>query len=365
MDGTQLMYLIGWILAFGIPGMMAWKLWGKENEKTAKNKKWTGVAIFAIVAAAMLTTPVYYDFFGIKDINFGTGTGGTTPPTGAVEYVTDPIQGDFEFRNKITMAKISADNTAKTFVQPMTGITDAATFNFWGAIPASGFTPAWDGTANHVEVPNVLGGTSYYRIYRNTTTLAAGQYYTAYDTATVNKEEKREDSFNPDGEEYFTPKFFDLTPVGTPEIIYIGEADSKNYNGTAPTFTGMVRLTTDATALGAPMYSTRFYITSPLSTAGASAFGNSSLTWTDIDLTEWTLDSTTNQYYKEIPTQLVKYDAAGRNDTWTFDLKINTTSWASTGKFTFLGQIKIYDRNGVLRSTTDWTANNFSVKDTA
>lgn len=350
MDGTQLMYLIGWILSFGIPGMIAWKLWGKENEKTAKNKKWTGVAIFAIVAAAMLTTPVYYDFFGIKDINFGTGTGGTTPPTGAVEYVTDPIQGDFEFRNAVTMAKVTtsgATYTGMMSIQPMTGITDAATFNFWGAIPASGFTPTWD--TDHVEVYNVLGGTSYYRIFKNTTTLAAGQFYTAYDTATVNKEEKRESSFNPDGTENFNPKFFDIRAVSEPEILYVAEANG-NYNGSAQTISGMVRARTDGASLGAPLYETRLYITSPLSTVTSNAFGNCSIDWTDIDLSEWTLDSTTNQYYKVLPTPLVRYDASGIRDVYNFDLKITTTTWASTGKLTFTTQIKLYDRRGVLRS---------------
>ena len=61
MDGTQLMYLIGWILAYGIPGMIHGSYGEKENEKTAKTRNGR-VAIFAIVAAAMLTTPVYYDF---------------------------------------------------------------------------------------------------------------------------------------------------------------------------------------------------------------------------------------------------------------------------------------------------------------
>ena len=366
MDGTQLMYLIGWILAFGIPGMIAWKLWGKENEKTAKNKKWTGVAIFAIVAAAMLTTPVYYDFFGIKDINFGTGTGGTTPPTGAVEYVTDPIQGDFEFRQAITQAKVSSDLSSYMYIMPISAIADVATFNFWGAgVQPSGFTDSWD--TDHMEVGNVIGGTSYYRIFKNTTTLAAGQYYTAYDTATVNKEEKREKSYDPDGIEWFTPKFFDIRPVSEPEILYVAEANG-NYNGSAQTFSGMVRAYTNLASLGAPLYETRLYIAAPLSTATTNAFGNSSITWTDIDLSGWTLDSTTNQYYKVIPTPLVRYDAIGQRDVYNFDLRITTNNWAANGIFTFTTQVKIYDRAGVLRSTTSgqWAANNnnFSVKDT-
>jgi len=368
MDGTQLMYLVGWILAFGGPFYIAKVLWAKENEKTAKNKKWTGVAIFAVLGLAMLTTPVTYDFFGITDMDFSIGSGGgTTTPTGAVEYVTDPIQGDFEYRNKITMAKISANHTAKTHILPMTGITDAATYNFWGAIPASGFSPAWD--TDHVEVANVLGGTSYYRVYKNTTTLVAGQYYTTYDTATVAREEKREGGYDPDGIENFNSKFFDMTAVSDPEILYIAEANG-NYNGSSQIFSGMVRAATDAASLGSPLYETRLYIAAPLSTDTTSAFGNSSIEWTDIDLSDWTLDSTTNQYYQVIPTELIRYDAVSQRDVFNFDITINTTSWKSTGIFTYATQIKIYDRNGVLRTGTSgswlstYAAHNFSVKDT-
>lgn len=363
MEGAEIARLLIYlVLGVGITGIgIKFLLKATDDKAKGKDKPIMAGAIITLLGFAMLATPLYFDVLGINDIEFGFGDVVIEQPeTG---YITTELTGVFQYRNNITKAIITSDPTSGAdqgmFIMGMGDISNADSFNFWGTgVRPAGFTTTWndDAGAKRVEVSDVFGGTSYYRIFKNTTTgLTAGGYYTAYDTSSVTRRTEAKDLITDHDREWFSTRYFEMYPVGIPEILFVGYPEA-NYSEMAEvTFTGQVRSATNEAQVGAPLHETRLYITSP-DKDGQFTYNSSdgNVTWSDIDLTNWTLDKTRNLYYMVIPEPLVRYNAIGQNDTFSFDIKItNPANWAAEGNssFAFTSAIRYFDREGVVRSS--------------